>query len=248
MRPRRMVASATLGALAVVISSGCSSSHSDTPSPHQLSVIACKGQTMTGQPPAKPPATATAMTTAAETDHLSYYTFDGTTVLAPKGWDCDGASGSGGATVRVFNPKASFFAGDEFNPNEAITAYVASSNTNHPLYLACQWFRDARIELARQGLTCDTNDDPPVGEHQVRRSYYELAFTDPPEVHGTGSPSGGPNPSTGIVLFVPDWNSTTSTLAAATATCSLPRTSRTRCRTITGEFVKRFRNLANPKR
>jgi hypothetical protein len=194
-------------------------------------------------PPPKPPATLSARLTDAAAQRLTFYAFDGTFILAPRGWRCDGGSGSGGARLKAHNPQAGFHPATSggYEPEEAVSAYV-SEGSNHTLELACPWFLDAAGMLQQQGigLGCDTVDPTPIGEQQTHTNYNELRFTDPPRVGGTGDPSGGRNPATGIVLWLPGRDAKDNINAAATATCVLPPSDQSVCSLILGEFRARF--------
>ncbi len=213
------------------------------PSLRAVPVVACTGQTMTGESPPKPPATVSARLTDSAASELSFYAFDGTLVLAPKGWACDGASGSGGAHVKAYNPNGGFHPVvlGGYEPQEAVSGYVSSAGTAHPAQLACPWFPDAYAELRKEGLAqalCEQLS-PTLGEQQTRVSYNEIRFTDPPHVSGVGDPSGGRYPSMALILWLPSQDSKDGIDAAATATCVLPP-SEALCPVILGDFRSRF--------
>ena len=188
--------------------------------------------------------------TKSAADALAFYSFDGTAVLAPRGWKCNGSSGSGGANVRAYDPSIGLFpnpSGDGYEPRVAVTGWVTSSGTNHPLFLACPWFADADASLKDQGIDCGYTGAPrPVGEQQTRISNSEFTFRDQGGAPGTADPSGGPNPSRGFVLWYPRYADRIKQDAAATATCELPERDTAMCATILGNFKARFRTAVIP--
>ena len=183
-------------------------------------------------------------------NELAFYNFDGTAILAPRGWTCDGSSGSGGATVKVYDPRVGLFpnpTGDGYQPRIAVTGWVTSSGTNHPLFLACPWFTNAAAVLKTEGLDCGYPGDlSPIGEQQTRVSNYEFSFRDQAGAHGTADPSGGPNPSGGFILWYPHTDDKIGQDAAATATCELPERDAAMCATILADFRARFHDEVGP--
>ena len=142
--------------------------------------------------------------------------------------------------MKAYSPKGVFPSGSSFQPERAVTAYVTSGGY-HPMSLACPWFQDAAQLLKRDWHETCQRIDPPVGERQTRPTTFELWFRDPPHVSGTGDPSGGPNPSSGFVLWYPFSSNRLRQNAAATATCELPGEQAATCGDILGEFRGRFR-------
>jgi hypothetical protein len=91
----------------------------------------------------KPSASVPAPVTRSKASKLRAYYFDGAWVLAPRGWLCEGSSGSGGSQVRV----RARGLGDP----PSIVGYLATQG-NHSVSLACSAFRSAAVQATKLGL------------------------------------------------------------------------------------------------
>lgn len=209
-----------------------------------VEVVACSGTTMTNDPPPDAPASLRTSLPAREIEGLRFYAFSGTVVLAPIGWGhCNGASGSSGASVTTSDTRLDLSPPGRRTPEQSVFAYVSSAGSNHPLYLACPWFAEARQKLdsLRLSAACDTSSVAPTGERQTRIDANELRFYDPPGITGTGKLSGGRNPAIGLALWIPARSSRGGLDEAATVTCTLTRSANDRCLAIINDFRLRFR-------
>jgi hypothetical protein len=174
---------------------------------------------------------------------LVFYGAYGTVgVLAPRGWKCSSTSGSGGVTIAVVNPKAGFWGVSEYRPEEGVTLHEASTGSNHPLYEACPFFPAAKYKLQRQSvaLAKSCHQARTYGERSTVVSDWLFKFDDPPRVEGLGSPSGGKNPATGIVVY-DNAGVSQQRDRASTVTCTLPKRKRALCAAILNEFITRWR-------
>ena len=149
---------------------------------------------------------------------LTFYAAATLVVLAPRGWSCSGGlSPEGGVSMLVSNPRAgSFRIGQRIAlPQQAVSVEAAAAETSQPLFIACAYFRDAAVRLARASLACARTPGQ-RGETGTRSDPHTYTFQDLARVSGTGYPSGGRNPAQGFVVWLPTLD------ASLTATCTLP--------------------------
>jgi hypothetical protein len=171
--------------------------------------------------------------TAADAGQLAAYNG---VMLAPRGWHCNLVGGSGGDTLKAYNPSAGIFPSNAggYEPQEAVSAYFATTG-NHALYQACAYFPLAVTELKKLGFDCTASNPTPTGETQTRVSADEMDFTDPPGViEGTGDPSGGRYKAIGLELFDSFYDAAKGGAVenASTATCTLSPSHRHFCAAI----------------
>ena len=92
--------------------------------------------------------------------------------------------------------------------------------------IACALFPAAAASLPAG--PCPTT--PPSEESKSQISATAVAFEDPPDVKGTGTPSGGVDPANGVVTYSKSWHRT------RRAPC---RSSHNLCTAIVNDFVSR---------
>ena len=164
---------------------------------------------------------------------LAFYSNGWISLIAPRGWHCSGGVGRDGSLVlTVLPPHVSHVT----TKAAAVTAFIASPGTGQVGYTACPFFPHATRPRA---VPCPTI---PRREHIHRLDARAVAFVDPPHVKGTGYPSGGPYPASGVVMF----NAATKVRGhpkptASWSTCTLPTTQRARCTATINDFLSRYR-------
>jgi len=155
-------------------------------------------------------------------DGLVFYANTPLAVLAPDGWRCAGAVGADGSAELTVMPATG---------SQRITASFGSACDSCSAALACPVI-PAAANAMPPGLTCPSH--PPAAERISRLSSTAVAFEDPPYVQGTGTPSGGPDPANGIVIYAghpPE---------AYKETCTVPTSQHARCTAILNDFLSRY--------
>jgi hypothetical protein len=144
-------------------------------------------------------------------------------VLAPKGFACSALVGAdGGVHVRLAPPGAR-------KTGPAVDIEVEGACVGCIAQLACGVFRGAEKQ---SGLPCTT---PHPAAERVRRLIANVrAFHDPPDVKGSGDPSGGPYAALGAIVYVPD-----KTDFAARVTCTIDTRSQDLCGDVIADFLGR---------
>jgi len=150
-------------------------------------------------------------------------------LLGPVGWGCSaavGVDGSSGLTVTPTNSGIwtnSDRALSTSSKVEEVNGSQTGAATGSALEQACPFFKSAEQRWADVGSTCPATPLPetatPFGENAVE-------FIDPPHVYGTGDPSGGAYPASGVVIFHPNgWQEPQSSIE----TCVLPPSQHSLC-------------------
>lgn len=166
------------------------------------------------------PASMTATLPPELTNAVSFYSTGSITMLAPKGWHCQGKiSQDGGADITVDSPSA----------GQAITAHIETANQGGISDLACPLFSEAAA-ADPSGGPCPTTSPPNERTHPL--SATTITFEDPPSVRGIGNPSGGANPAEGVLVYKPS-------KLAMQATCTLPANQHTVCTQVLNDFLTR---------
>lgn len=129
------------------------------------------------------------------------------TVLGPRGWRClasYGADGNGGVTIYPVGETVHYFADLSKYPKtfRAINVDWSPACVLCILGQACPFFAAAKTAVA----TLDYNNSEvschrPRGESLVTSGRSLAYFSDPPEVKGTGEPSGGVLRALGLVIW-----------------------------------------------
>ncbi len=151
---------------------------------------------------------------------LVFYANGGFAVLAPRGWQCKGAVGvDGSASITVTLGGAT---------TQAVSAQGGGACVGCNAAIACPLFSSAAATLPVQ--PCPTSTPP--NQTTTRLSSTTVAFEDPPAVTGTGTPSGGPNPANGIMIYRGD--------QALAETCTLPQSEHSLCTAVLNDFLYRY--------
>jgi hypothetical protein len=186
----------------------------------RLAVVRCPTTQGVQQPLPKVPATVSVPLPASAAAAIAAYSNGYLTALAPRGWRCRGQIGADGSGSLFVTPAG---AGSPTQPAVTVeygdTPGVSASE-------ACSLFAAARRQLALP--SCPVR--APARERVVVLSRSEVAFEDPPGVHGDGLPSGGSDPANGVMFFTP--SSTTAEGYSLTETCTLPAAAHARCTAI----------------
>jgi hypothetical protein len=144
-------------------------------------------------------------------------------VLAPHGFACKARVGAdGGVHLRLAPPGA-------VRSGPAVDVEVEGACVGCITAMACGLFPDAEQAM---GYPCTTR--LPKRERVARLLPTVRAFSDPPGVKGSGSPSGGRLRAVGAVVFVPDRSA-----FAARVTCTLETPDAGSCQAIIADFLTR---------
>lgn len=150
-----------------------------------------------------------------------FYTNQALAELAPAGWKCKGAVGADGSGyINVTAPSG-----------RAIESREGSVCAGCNFEIACALFPQARA--LQPGIGCPST--PPSDERLYKLSKIAIAFEDPPYVRGTGQPSGGRNPSNGVVIYSPGPPD-----QAFEETCTLPNADHQECASVLNDFLARY--------
>ena len=170
---------------------------------------------------------------------LSFYSNGFLTVLAPKGWACTGTVGaSGGVLLSVFPPGQADPNATLTTPSNAAAVVGETDYTGHRpgAQTVCDLFPGTpAYSFGSDVGGCPT---PPKRQRSEHATADVVTFFDPPHVKGSGYPSGGTNPASGVVIYpqiIPDPGS----VNVAKETCTLPRRTRPLCATIIADFTIR---------
>jgi hypothetical protein len=190
-------------------------------------------------PPAWAPSSLPVAFPARTAARVTFYSDGFVAALGPKGWSCSGLEAAdGGQSLSVFpagqpNPLSA-----QARPAHAAGVTIVLDYTGHGpgAELVCGLFPGTRAAaFARSTGGCPAL---PRAE-RVRRPTPDVAtFADPAGVKGSGVPSGGQNPSFGVVIF-PQLRPEPGSVNVAQASCTLPSASSALCGLILGDFVAR---------
>jgi hypothetical protein len=171
-----------------------------------------------------PPKQANLALAAKQAKHLVAWAGGGTPiVLAPHGFACKALVGAdGGVHVQLAPPGAT-------RSGPAVDVEVEGACVGCITAMACGLFPDAEQAM---GYPCTTR--LPKRERVARLLPTVRAFSDPPGVKGSGSPSGGRLRAVGAVVFVPDRSA-----FAARVTCTLEAPDAGSCQAIIADFLTR---------
>ena len=164
---------------------------------------------------------------------LAVYTSGSLSILAPRGWTCEGVSAVDGSdSIAVFPPGSAKPAGSfKASSGQGVTAISIPACQGCVATLACPLFPSALKDWP--GMTCDAL---PKAERVARPNARTAYFEDPAGVAGDGDPSGGPFPANGVLLFSPaDGDHGAS---GAEATCTLPEAEHALCTVVLNDFLK----------
>lgn len=161
-------------------------------------------------------------------------------LLGPSGWGCSAAVGADGGSGLTITPTNSGIwtnsdgALSTGSKVEEINGSQTGSATGSALDEACPFFKTAEQRWAEVGSSCPATPLPetatPFGDNAVE-------FIDPPHVYGTGDPSGGAYPASGVVTFHPNaWQEPQSSIE----TCVLPPSQQSLCSASLHDFALNY--------
>jgi hypothetical protein len=188
-----------------------------------------------GIAPASLPATVTEMVPATYSSGLVAYTDDLgiMKVLAPKGWACLGGIGANGsAAIQVVPPGQNVFGGmlKAGSTVQEISASETSACVGCAESQACPLFTTAAHDYqTNYQSACPTN--APTDESINFITSHLVSFTDPPNVSGDASPSGGAYEARGVMTY-----DSSSHNGSYMETCVLPPTLSSLCSAILAGF------------
>jgi hypothetical protein len=159
---------------------------------------------------------------------LSAYSNGVLILLAPRAWRCHaivGADGSAEIAVTRGNPAHA--------AQPAITEHF-SGTPGDAASLACALFPAAAQQLG--GVPCQRHSPPQESIKSVNAQTVE--FVDPAHVRGDGIPSGGSDPARGVMAFLAAGSGFAG--YAFTATCTLPGSEHSICKTILNDALTRI--------
>jgi hypothetical protein len=203
-----------------------------------VSVSTCPTQFgIEGQTPPKGPSSMNAPASVA--NDVRGYSNGFISMLAPAGWSCSGlAAADGGQGLDAYPsgqaPSALQIPTGTPSNALAVSVQIPSQGTGPASQLACPYFPTA---ATGSGVPCQT---PPPGEIVHRGGANFVEVQDPPGVAGLLTPSGGPDPANGVVV----WNATDA--YAAEAVCTLPEQERELCTVVLNDFLARYGNPPPP--
>lgn len=192
-------------------------------------VVRCPTSYGIAQPTPRLPGSVSVSASHSATGGLDAYSNGVLILLAPRGWHCHalvGADGSASITIaaadttKVAQPAITAHFGDTYGDAAA---------------LACALFPAAANQLAN-GVSCAAHRPPRESTSQVNAR--TIDFTDPPHVRGDGKPSGGSDPARGEMVFEPA--NTGFEGYAFTATCTMPASHGSICKTILADALTRI--------
>ena len=222
---RRSRASLAVGLTATLLYAGPAAAAPSSTVP----VARCPTSYGIAQPVPRLPGSVSVSASHSATARLDAYSNGVLIVLAPRGWHCHalvGADGSASITIAA--------AGATKVAQRAITAHFGDTYGDAAA-LACALFPAAADQLAN-GISCGAHRPPRESTSQVNAR--TIDFTDPPRVRGDGKPSGGSDAARGEMVFVPA--STGFEGYAFTATCTLPASQGSICKTILADALTRI--------
>jgi hypothetical protein len=195
----------------------------------QVAVTQCPTTYGVHEPPPRLPARVGVSASRSATAGLSAYSNGVLVVLAPHGWNCHALVGAdGSASMIVAAASTTHVEQPAITTNFADTPGTAAS-------LACSLFASAARQLPA-GVRCPVRE--PRRERTTAVSPHVVEFTDPPHVRGDGRPSGGSDPSRGLMVFMAA--SSDFTGYAFSTTCALPAREAAICRTVLGDALTRI--------
>jgi hypothetical protein len=162
-------------------------------------------------------------------------------LLAPLGWACQASLGAdGNDSIAVYPPgevaTSQFALGHNWPKSaQAVTGDLLPTCLACFVGQACTFFPAAEHDLVRDfsgQLSCTPL---PSGQGVNRVSSSVIAFQDPAGVLGTGEPSGGVYPSSGVVTFKD--RAPSGTYGSAMETCTLPKSEHVMCDAAVQAFI-----------
>ncbi|HTT91231.1 MAG TPA: hypothetical protein VMF65_16875 [Acidimicrobiales bacterium] len=218
----------------------------------RLPLVECVTATGTTVGPKPMPATKVVNVPSQLVNKMAVYSDDqgDLYLLAPLGWACQASLGAdGNDSIAVYPPgevgTSQFALGHNWPKSaQAVTGDLLPSCYACFVGQACTFFPAAEHDLVQdygQQLSCTPL---PSGQDVSRLSSSVIAFEDPANVLGTGEPSGGVYPASGVVTFkdrVPS-----GAYGSAMETCTLPKTEHLMCNAAVQAFIAGWEQRTGP--
>ncbi len=203
-----------------------------------IPVISCS--TTYGAPPSGTPFVAHRLPTTTTARGLSYYSNGQITVLGPVGWACSAlVAGDGGQALAVYLPGKPDYTAVPI-PKGAQVVEVFDDYTGHipGADLVCGFYPHsvAASFASSDGESCPI---PPAREKVATLTPDVVTFSDPPEVSGSASGSGGSLASIGASVYPQLADGDTDSVDVSVLSCTLPAKQASLCRAIEGDFLVR---------
>lgn len=195
-----------------------------------------------GMTPANLPATVTKMVPASYATGLVAYADDEGTmeVLAPRGWGClatIGADGSGTLQVAPLNQSVYTGALSSGSTAQEVSASETSACVGCAESQACPLFATAAKDY-RNNYQSACPTVAPTTESIQFLSTHIVSFSDPPNVSGDASPSGGAYQSRGVMTY-----DSSNQNGSYMETCVLPPAGRSLCSASLSSFAASYGQL-----
>ena len=221
--------------LALIPVLGSASLATAAPESATLPVVRCAttyGVSQSNAP--RVPSRLSADITAPLVQRLAFYSNGWISLLAPRGWHCSGAVGADGTLSLDVLPA---YVSGVTSTAAAVTALIPSACIGCIGEMACPFFPEA----SRMSPYAQCGHIP-TRERVYRLSAHAITFDDPPGVTGTGHPSGGPYPASGVVMFNGVTTASRSVYPrAAQETCTLPEAQHALCTAAMNDYLRRYR-------
>jgi hypothetical protein len=228
---RRIMLGALVVTAGVISSTSSSTASTVAASVHTaaLPVVRCPTEFGISGPPLSTPTTVT-VRSSSSTSGLVAYTNTEIYLIGPSGMRCSGRLGTDGGSQVIVWPQ------HHGRPTahartDGLTLTLDPACAGCKAQDACPFF----TALARHlGFPCMSA--VPQGERVYRPRSEVALFRDPPEVAGSGWPSGGPDPASGVVGYT---GSAASGLVYR-STCTLPASDHSDCTTSLNDVINRY--------
>jgi hypothetical protein len=127
----------------------------------------------------------------------------GTTIVAPSGWSCEAAIGVDGSEHVTAYPKGEADPGQEPGASGPVVQLnIASACQGCQAEALCTLFPQAKpVASYYEGVGGEECPEKPLHEEVAYPSPETAMFTDPPHVKGSGTGSGGADPSLGALTY-----------------------------------------------
>ncbi len=194
-----------------------------------LAVVRCPTEFGISGPPLDTPTTIS-VRSSSSTRGLVAYTNTEIYLIGPRGMRCSGRLGTDGGSQVIVWPR------HQSRPtpharSDGLTLTLDPACSSCKADDACPFFT---AFARRLGFPCNSGVPPGEGVHRLRSDV--TLFTDPPEVAGSGWPSGGPDPANGVVGYTgsPDNG------LVYRSTCTLPASDHLDCTTSLNDVISRY--------
>lgn len=215
------------------------------PSLSVLPVVPCTTTYGAGSPPS--PFVARKLPTTTSIPDLSFYSNGRITVLGPAGWTCGAlVAADGGQRLDVYPPgKPDYSIMAAPKGAELIEIQVDYTGHGPGEALVCPLFPGSAVApvLKESGYRCQKA----TKERTEQLTPDVVAFTDPPDVTGSGTGSGGSLTSVGAAVYPQLSGGSGASVNVSLLSCTLPRSDLSVCRAIEGDYLVRNAPLYIPQ-